>query len=190
MWQPWASLIVEPVPCLNIDPDSLYPGGVGCGKKSCARCGGNGDLSRRYKWIETRSWPAPTSLIGERIAIHAAVRKTNSAELESVFGERMPLEFIARMRVGVVVGTAVLAGCVPMVPFETGPSRSREPRLEVGDDILRLFRDGGMVIEGVTDQRRYGIFEPGRWAWLLSDVERFTYPIVATGRQRVWNWDG
>ena len=58
LWQPWASLCVIPRP---IDPATFSTFG--------------GAIPLPFKTIETRSWPAPKSLIGQRIAIHAAKRK-------------------------------------------------------------------------------------------------------------------
>jgi hypothetical protein len=53
-----------------------------------------------FKTIETRTWPAPSSLIGERIAIHAA----GAGRIRKMF-HTLPL--------GCVVATAVLTEVVP-----------------------------------------------------------------------------
>jgi hypothetical protein len=34
----------------------------------------------------------------------------------------------------------------------------------------------------------YGDFSPGRYAWLLADIERLAEPIPAKGRQGLWEW--
>jgi hypothetical protein len=39
----------------------------------------------------------------------------------------------------------------------------------------------------ITDQLPYGDFTPGRYAWLLDDVEPVDPPIPARGRQRLWD---
>ena len=44
--------------------------------------------------------------------------------------------------------------------------------------------------EDVIAQIPFGHFDCGRWAWLLTDVERFAEPIPARGRQGIWNWEG
>lgn len=188
LWQPWASLIV---PLL-------------------------------VKWIETRGWAAPASLIGMRIGIHAAARPINLDEIDGIRAAidvpkfmgvperwwedrtvicpnghvssttlgtedgarclacRKPVAFIAPewgaagdLPFGVLLGTARLTDCVPMVDHDDWGG---------GDAlILRppLDRDGmGVanppeVVEPwrvVSDQRPYGDFRPGRWAWLLNEI--------------------
>src|SRR5688500_9634413 len=89
------------------------------------------------KTIETRSWPAPNSLNGERIAIHAAAKRPKNYEHRNVNSD-LPLtvDLVAMSRywdwyehddfghggmyrwcgpLGAVVATAVLTDCVLMV---------------------------------------------------------------------------
>ena len=40
------------------------------------------------------------------------------------------------------------------------------------------------------DERRFGNFAPGRFAWDLQNVRRFDPPIAARGKQGLWKWDG
>ena len=64
------------------------------------------------KTVETRSWPAPARLVGQRIAVHAGkylVRRPGDAierELRARWGE----EWRVIIPTGAVVATAVLAG--------------------------------------------------------------------------------
>jgi hypothetical protein len=90
------------------------------------------------KGIETRSWAAPSNLIGERIGIHAG-----KAEPTESFGLReLPL--------GVILGTARLIGCERVETLVADP---------------------------------YGDFTPGRWGWVLGDVEIFETPVPFRGGQ-------
>lgn len=179
LWQPWASLIAEGV-----------------------------------KTIETRSWKAPDSLIGERIAIHAAARKppkcepcngsgcgpgTASGAFEACdwcggTGVHGLCAEVSGMPLGAVVATARLAACVPMVdlgdPYPD-PCVWIWPEDSTGETTAGYDHRGWENSESVdiTDQLPYGDFRPGRWAWLLDDVEKLPEPIPATGRQRVWRWE-
>ena len=40
----------------------------------------------------------------------------------------------------------------------------------------------------IGDEAPYGFFAPGRYAWLLENVEACD-PIAAKGHQRLWNWE-
>ena len=35
----------------------------------------------------------------------------------------------------------------------------------------------------------YDDYSPGRWAWWLTDIERFDPAIPARGAQGCWDWD-
>lgn len=166
------------------------------------------------KKIETRSWPAPKGLIGQRIAIHAGSKEPrwmlpitlNGYGVESrprwtlsrPDGPELPLPFRA------VVATATLTDCVPMVQFHSqGPGHEPVPTytpegpltfplLAINNDTsgLSIHRGGGTgIVDDMTDQLPFGDFAPGRWAWLLDDTKPVDPPIPAKGKQRVWNWD-
>lgn len=204
------------------------------------------------KTIETRSWRAPASLIGERFAVHAATTPL------PVGGHRLPAKYtytdkdregwlaintitdpafqgpqpcnpvtgrqrhiprpaqtptlmwphagphhrpregkpefthIEYLPLGAIVATARLVDCVPMI--DGGPVRA--PAGCVIDRMeLRYWPTGGWnerdgnwrVIE---DQRPYGDFRPGRWAWILTDIEPLE-PVPFKGGQGLSrSWDG
>lgn len=185
LWEPWACLCVLPAA-----GDVGRVSGVDPGLEERT-------IGRAVKTIETRSWPAPRRLVGERLAIHAAVRRPPAEDLAAVnpalaaHGYRferdgraavlragdmaLPLAF------GAVLGTARLAACVPMVAHPTG------------DDCL-VVDDSGLWVDGpagradVSDQAPFGWFEAGRWAWILADVVAFATPVPARGSQGLWNW--
>ena len=196
LWQPWASLIA-------------------IGAKS----------------IETRSWPAPAGLVGERIAIHAAANakpgiddlpgdcegKTEggwtygylgdyqacyalggrTAELHQITAGR-GINLLGggiQLPLGAVVATARLAACVPMVA-----ERIDDEHVLVLDDELWLAESAEQehhqawaseTLQSacrIDDQLPYGDFRPGRWAWILDDVQALADPVPARGRQRIWRW--
>ena len=126
------------------------------------------------KWCETRSWPAPQSLWGTRIAIHAALRPVSKTAAVAAlitrggFDEPLPL--------GVVVATARLVDCGQII--DDAGDGGRVLRLTGGDnneDVL--VHDDGM-----------GDYSIGRWVWRLADVVPLEIPVPALGRQRIWIW--
>lgn len=185
----------------------------------------NPTTGRAWKTIETRSWKASASIIGQTVAIHAANRQPDPVHVGQFEaapadprGKPHPNHPDGRparlyrndvssfqlaswnvLPVGAVVGTVTVVGCVQMV----------EPDSELvdGETVLALCpvlteRLGGLRLwtqrherEGVTttvvdceDQRPFGHFEAGRWAWLLDNAVAFDTPVPATGRQRLWDW--
>lgn len=158
------------------------------------------------KTIETRSWRAPESLIGQRFAIHAAAKlaKVGPVGEYTVQGHgSIGGRYLARypygspverwpLPLGCIVATAVLDDCVPMVGLPAYVSVPQESSREadapylalppvyvaVGVDALWLVENGRRYTlqkpSPLTDQLPYGDFQPGRWAWLLRDVEPVT----------------
>lgn len=141
------------------------------------------------KTIETRTRPAPAALIGQRIAIHAAVRPVDRGHLgewlidrnkrDGSWMRRGTLDASVRLPLGAVVGSAVLAASVPMVGNWQKPNTANllceRGLLTLKGDPVRVF-DGvaefpmGVTVADVSDQLPFGDFAPGRWAWLLIDA--------------------
>jgi hypothetical protein len=136
------------------------------------------------KKIETRSWP--TSYRGP-LAIHAAkgfpawarefacsppcyqamVRQDPDRDLREPFPD-YPL--------GVVLATCRLVACI---------------RTEVvsGKVSAHLWgtAGGGQL---TAQERAFGDYSPGRWAWVLEDVQPLAEPVAAKGQLRLWEWEG
>ena len=58
-----------------------------------------------------------------------------------------------------------------------------------------LNRQGSWIIDtdtwSMTDQERaFGDYTPGRYAWLLADVQPLATPIPTKGALGLWNWEG
>jgi hypothetical protein len=129
-------------------------------------------IALKAKTIETRSWPAPRALIGQRIAIHAAQLPPLCTDLQrfAELGHRFD-----SCPLGKVVASAVLADCVPMV--SPAPVDYRAGRILVVQgpgtvDELQLWTcDGSLNFErAIRGQLPLGDFAPGRFAWLLDDI--------------------
>jgi hypothetical protein len=114
------------------------------------------------KLVETRSWAPPSWLVGERIAIHAA-QTPDHIDIAVTYPFHAYLHS-APLPLGAVVATAVI-------------DRYAEMTVE---SIDRLERDN-------PHEYAFGLYEPGRFAWVLRDVEPLAVPVLARGGQKIWN---
>jgi len=115
------------------------------------------------KGYETRSWPAPESLIGQRIAIHAAKRWTPALRRLSqtpLFAKYLDEAVHGPMVFGGIVAVATLIECV---------------RVEHVIDYI-----------AGTAEEVFGDYSHGRWAWSLSCVESFGPYLPCVGRQGIF----
>ena len=92
------------------------------------------------KTVETRSWPAPARLVGQRIAVHAAKRVVRrpgdpiERELPARWGDHWPVNIPA----GAVVATAVLAGIARVARADLPEGYAvHDPEAEVGCAAVR-----------------------------------------------------
>lgn len=115
------------------------------------------------KRVETRHWPAPSWLVGERIAIHAT--KTNAYVwlcMTEPFNrylrepEGLPL--------GAVIATATLDRCTEMTAESIAELKASQP-----------------------EEHAFGLYEPGRFAWVLRDVEPLPAAVPFRGRQGIFD---
>lgn len=144
-------------------------------------------IAAGVKTIETRSWAPPASLIGQRIAIHAAKRRVSSADVvfNELVAEELGLSSVMcssttalrnALPRGAVVCTAVLDSAHRVERLRPGKSR-----------MIAECEQGSRVLSCCVDP--WGDFEPGRWLWFLRDVEVLPEPFEAVGRQRVFSVD-
>lgn len=153
------------------------------------------------KPFETRGYPPPQKLIGERIAIHAAkkpihiaMRGMDSPAVQTI-AAAIPEEDFPDLPLGAVLCTAVLTGAYQLgarCGLRTVPTRSiirtrgkaLTPRM-VGLSFEFHDLDQPMLTLPTDD---FGDYGEGRWAWLLTDIERLPEPAPATGKQGWWEW--
>lgn len=121
------------------------------------------------KRIETRDWH--TNYRGP-LAIHAA--------------KAIPQE------VRVLCASGALAG----VMQRYGLSLNHLPRGAVlcWCELTDVVRTSGVMCASLlanrgAEERLLGNYTPGRAAWVLGDIRRFTTPIPATGALGLWDWD-
>lgn len=137
------------------------------------------------KRIETRSWSTPYR---GPLAIHAAkgfpkwARKftVDPVCYEAVryhgarndAGQR-PADLLSAYPLGYVLATCNLVNCIPT---------------EVVDNAGNVF---GVSLETLSAQERaFGDYAPGRYAWILENVKELKTPVPAKGSLGLWDWDG
>ena len=132
------------------------------------------------KQIETRSWR--TSYRGP-VAIHAAkrfpkaarefnadpvcyraVQRYSLSKTYSLIDPSYPL--------GCVLATCTLLDCCPTESLICLPG---------------VFQDYPEL--DTSQEREFGNFEAGRWAWVLEDVRALPEPIPAKGALSLWDWE-
>jgi hypothetical protein len=162
------------------------------------------------KTIETRSWRCPPALIGQRIAIHAAKRLAPGGTVvgdwhvdydrTAVHGSMFRVDEGGRMGIagewlplGAIVCTAVIAECLPMADrcSDTLAHVCMPPVVRLLKHVALTSPVAGETEWDVTDQLPYGDFAPGRWAWMLRDVQPLWPSEPFRGGQGLSrSWDG
>lgn len=137
------------------------------------------------KEIETRSWN--TNYRGP-LAIHAANRRRWPCEAFPMMKDGRVIDACHEAKNltgmlgweslwprGMIVATCYLFDCKKISPWWDLYSYNQEKR--VTEKISES-------IEGLV-----GDFTPGRYAWLLTDIQPLAEPIEAKGHQRLWEWN-
>ena len=134
------------------------------------------------KPYEFRGWPAPRSVCGTRIALHAGARKPKRDEIS---------DLILRLR----SGDAWTTGLKPEIAL---------PLLErwlLQPDLLPLSSIVGTAVVGkpvqaydIAEEFGHAINDSDRqqhasWAWPMLDVQPMAPVVPAKGAQGFWNWD-
>jgi hypothetical protein len=120
------------------------------------------------KQYETRHWRPPPALIGKRIAI--AATKTQPEGAAEIADDDGP---IAR--------ALAAAGIDPhALPAAAVVATAR---------LLDVYRTETVAFAMSGNERAFGNFAPGRFAWRLDELERIEPPIACRGAQGLWQWD-
>jgi len=136
------------------------------------------------KTIETRSWAPPASLIGHRIAIHAA-RKPAPKDIDSIAESVIAaaLDFPPSKRAGLPFG-AILCTVTVVGAYRVLTGRGGE----LGCVDVRERVPGSDPTVCALSIDLFGDFRQGRWLWELGELETFAAPIPAKGAQGFWDW--
>jgi hypothetical protein len=135
--------------------------------------------AKRY---ETRGWRANYR---GRIAIHAGKKAVPGAPqdcsdaLVSRYGFSSAEMQEGKMPLGAVIATADLVECWRVI--RRNGEYAELKRSPAPSGYQPYARIGGAEL-------LFGDWEPGRYAWELTDVEPLPRPIPAKGRQGLWEW--
>lgn len=135
------------------------------------------------KRIETRGWRTPYR---GPLAIHAA--KGFPADARDFTYSKVVRELLLpqyqgdaqldkRLPLGCIVATCKLVSCVP--------TRELQEIGVVGVDLSAQCAN--FILDG--QERAFGNYALGRWAWLLADIKRYDVPIPAVGHLSLWDWE-
>lgn len=115
------------------------------------------------KLHETRAYKPPAKYIGQRIAIHAAKScGPVTVGLHELCSREWGHTWACKIPRGAIIGTARLVQA-----YETDEPFVNTSRID----------------------RMCGDWSPGRYAWLLKDVEALPEPLPAKGKQGWWSVD-
>jgi hypothetical protein len=131
------------------------------------------------KTVETRGWR--TDYRGP-LAIHAAARRPDVPMIGGWEVSQYTMKDADGVEhdlfVGGIVATCRLADVVPIVARDAGQVEGRF----ITEDAVLVTPGDVPVWRDLADQRPWGDFTPGRWAWLLDDVKPTTERCPACGR--------
>lgn len=122
------------------------------------------------KPFETRSWPVPKRLIGQRVAIHAAKAAGDLIEIGQYVLDRMSRSRFDEQLEAYV--SAILGA---------GFRNCRE--LPRGCILGSVILSESLAAESAEDHHGFGDFRPGRFAWRVADSRVLPNPIPFRGMQ-------
>lgn len=128
------------------------------------------------KPVEWRGWPAPRWIIGQRIAIHAGARPARADEIADIL-ER--IDDVETSLVGEIARPLIERNHTKNWPLSSvlGTARVGRPI-----PVLEWLKE---YAPGFLDSDRV---DHSKFAWPLTDIERFEPPVPARGAQGFWNW--
>ena len=131
-------------------------------------------IAEGWKIQETRNWPAPVSIEGTRIAIHAAKRRLYPEDFNGYFKimllEALGKDWWNRIPFGALVATATLERSWKVVWTDKAKGH---PGLHAS------------LPERIN--HNFGDFSEGRWIWQLGNVRCLPEPIPFRGARGIFN---
>lgn len=127
-------------------------------------------LVKGVKVVETRSWPAPRSIIGQRIGIAAtkvitSAQKAHWADPEfRAHYERLNMPDLVDLPRGHLLGTVQITASEVMT-----------------EELLA---------DVTAEEQAYGHWALGNYAWFAADPVEFARPIAIRGKQGLYDWKG
>jgi len=130
------------------------------------------------KRIETRSWRPPAHAVGEPLAIHAGRglgRAGGRAGLERLLAWPEFHEALAG-------GRGTPDAVADRLPLGAVVAVCRLHSFRRTQHVLLRGQLPGMA----ENERLFGDYTPGRWAWILAGVTALPEPVPCAGAQRLW----
>jgi hypothetical protein len=128
-------------------------------------------ISFNEKLIETRPWS--TQYRG-RLYIHAGKKIERRLVPAEVFMEalaRHGIQELNQLPTGLILARCNLVDCLKVIEVRRG-----EAKLE-----------NGQTVSG--NEFQFGYYAPGRYAWILSDIEMLEHRIPAKGQLGIWKYN-
>jgi hypothetical protein len=144
------------------------------------------------KPFETRTWPPSRSLLGTRIAIHAAATRKGMEDVFDAFPSIDTRPFVDALAKGGYQSLDTLPfGAVICTVELTGAYRVGSHGEDRGRPVFFFasMLAGSRSINSYMPIDPFGDYTPGRWIWRLDNVQRLDPPVPAKGAQGVWNWE-
>ena len=130
------------------------------------------------KKIETRSWK--TSYRG-KIAIHAAKSK-KCIDMAGDEPFKSALKGNRGFMIDTKTGLVCCPGCVIAIADLVDCAQFAHTLIPKRNTILLKNQEVG------KSEIEFGDCTPGRWGWILENVQRIK-PVPVKGQQRIWNWN-
>ncbi len=116
------------------------------------------------KTIETRSWG--TKYRGP-ILIHASQGKAGSIFTSLLFFKKYIPDF-KHLPFGAIIGKATISDVI------------RIENLQMTDELINRL---------TMEEKAFGDYSDGRYAWMLEEAEQFDTPIPARGTLSIWEYN-
>jgi activating signal cointegrator 1 len=156
------------------------------------------------KRIETRSW---NTWYRGPLAIHASKNRHPEAfkmldvrkksQIWNYFVDKVPSGNTKDvLDYGAIIAVCRIIDCLFVSPYYTRANPHRQAYWQAKDvveDERGIVINNKLVasvrIPPVEPELSYGDYTPGRYAWILTDVQRLPRPVPVRGRQRLWEVD-
>jgi activating signal cointegrator 1 len=154
-------------------------------------------VARAVKTIETRSWSTghrgplaihagraipPTLFYDRRLMVggYEVERDNPRGSSPAYLLRHASLAWPYRLPLGEVVATCTLVDVVAVEDVRFDGT--------AGSKWIILMSPGRDSVLSQSGNEPLGDFFPGRFAWLLADIEPLAKPVPARGRQGLWEW--
>lgn len=123
-----------------------------------------------FKIFETRTWPMPQTLIGQRVGI-ASTKNVKPEQRAFVEDEEFQAHYLrtglppmAELPMGHLMGTVIFDSCELMTEE--------------------------FVADVSAEEQAYGFWDLGNYAWRQREPKWLKHPVPIQGKQGIYEWNG